>query len=345
MRECYVTLNIKDCINNIKNLIPKTLNGTSVHSYVSDAPLSDKGLALYIMRTVKDNLSGDERLELFYNISALQSILQSTNICTNIDQIRQIEAQAATEGIEFDMDVLNEIAQQGVTINFTDNNKMYCISVFKNNSKYLAVGLDLCYKNGPSKVVFMHNDIILWNKFNNNMYICDPMGDHRVTVENEPLNCFKFKKDVIQEKISAYHAYTLVYGESNEPSRYDMIGSRLSAVLVVQEVYKLYKQLKDNVKTVEYKVNNKEVKENVYKTHTANTYLEDDVVNRLVDLTAVKTKYVGRKYKALGGHHASPIEHTVSGHYRHYKNGKVIFVGSFKRGKKKEYFEVTTNLV
>ena len=171
------------------------------------------------------------------------------------------------------------------------------------------------------------------------------MGDHRVTVENEALNCFKFKKDVIQEKISAYYAYALVNGESNEPSRYDMIGSRLSAVLVVQEIYKLYKQLKDNVQTVEYKINNKEVKENVNRTHTANTYIEDDVVNRLVDLTAVKTKYVGRKYKALGGHHASPIEHTVSGHYRHYKNGKVIFVGSFKRGKKKEYFEVTTNLV
>lgn len=345
MRECYTTLNIQDCINNIKNFIPKTLKGISVHSYVSDAPDDAEALALYIKKTVKDKLSDTDLMELYYNMNILKLSVRSINICTNVNQIRQIEVQAATEGIEFDIDVLNEIVQQGVSINFTDKDKMYCISMLNNNPKYYIIGLDLCFRKGSKKVIFMQNEIILMNKKTNTMYVCDPMGDYNIKLENTVFTCFKFKKEFLQANMLEYYAYTLLHDNTDSISRYDRIGSRISAILVVQELYKLYKQLKSEPKIVEYKINDSEVKETENKTHKEQTYFDDTVVNRFVDLTAVKTKYVGRKYKALGGHHASPIEHTVSGHYRHYKNGKVVFIESFTRGKKKDFFEVTTNLV
>ena len=345
MRECYTTLNVQDCISNISELIPKTLKGMSVHTYVSEAPMDEERLATYIKRTVKDKLSDAELMDVYYNVNILKLAEKSTHIVTNVEQIRQIETQAATSGIDFDIDVLNEIVQQGVSINFTDKDKMYCISMLNNNPKYYIIGLDLCFKKGSKKVIFMQNEIILMNKKTNTMYVCDPMGDYNIKLEDTVFTCFKFKKEFLQANMLEYYAYTLMHDNTDSISRYDRIGSRISAILVVQELYKLYKQLKSDTKIVEYKINDSEVREMENKTHKEHTYFDDTVVNRFVDLTAVKTKYVGRKYKALGGHHASPIEHTVSGHYRHYKNGKVVFIESFTRGKKKDFFEVTTNLV
>ena len=344
MRECYTTLNVQDCISNISELIPKTLKDMSVHTYVSEAPIDEESLATYIRRTVKDKLSDAELMDVYYNVNILKLAEKSTHIITNVEQIRQIETQAATKGIDFDIDTLNEIAQKGVSINFTDNGKMYCISMLRDHPKYYIIGLDLCYKTGPKKVVFLQNEIVLINKKTNSMYVCDKIGDYKIKLEDTTFNCFKFKKEVLQYVMLDYYNYSLVENDTASPSRYDRIGSRLSAIFVIQELYKVYKQLLDNPQVIEYKVNSNEVKES-HSVHQSHEYQDDTVVNRFVDLTAVKTKYVGRKYKALGGHHASPVEHNVSGHYRHYKNGKVIFIESFKRGKKKDYFEVTTNLV
>lgn len=344
MRECYTTLNVQDCISNISELIPKTLKDMSVHTYVSEAPIDEESLVTYIRRTVKDKLSDAELMDVYYNVNILKLAEKSTHIVTNVEQIRQIETQAATNGIDFDIDTLNEIAQKGVSINFTDNGKMYCVSMLHDRPKYYIIGLDLCYKTGPKKVVFLQNEIVLINKKTNSMYVCDKMGDYKIKLEDTTFNCFKFKKEVLQCVMLDYYNYSLVANDTTSLSRYDRIGSRLSAIFVIQELYKVYKQLRDNPQVIEYKVNSNEVKES-HSVHQSHEYQDDTVVNRFVDLTAVKTKYVGRKYKALGGHHASPIEHNVSGHYRHYKNGKVIFIESFKRGKKKDYFEVTTNLV
>lgn len=344
MRECYTTLNVQDCINNISELIPKTLKNMSVHTYVSEAPIDDERLAVYIKRTVKDKLSDAELMDVYYNVNILKLAEKSIHIITNVEQIRQIETQAAMKGIDFDIDTLDEIAQKGVSINFTDNGKMYCISMLHDHPKYYVIGLDLCYKTGPKKVVFLQNEIVLINKKTNSMYVCDKMGDYKIKLVDTTFNCFKFKKEVLQYVMLDYYNYTLTNNDTSSLSRYDHIGSRLSAIFVVQELYKVYKQLRDNPQVIEYKVNSNEVKES-HSIHQSHEYQGDTVVNRFVDLTAVKTKYVGRKYKALGGHHASPIEHNVSGHYRHYKNGKVIFIEGFKRGKKKDYFEVTTNLV
>lgn len=344
MRECYTTLNVQDCISNISELIPKTLKDMSVHTYVSEAPIDEESLAKYIKRTVKDKLSDAELMDVYYNVNILKLAEKSTHIVTNVEQIRQIETQAATKGIDFDIDTLDEIAQKGVSINFTDNGKMYCISMLHDRPKYYIIGLDLCYKTGPKKVVFLQNEIVLINKKTNSMYVCDKMGDYKIKLEDTTFNCFKFKKEVLQYVMLDYYNYTLTNNDTTSLSRYDRIGSRLSAIFVIQELYKVYKQLRYNPQVIEYKVNSNEVKES-HSVHQSHEYQDDTVVNRFVDLTAVKTKYVGRKYKALGGHHASPIEHNVSGHYRHYKNGKVIFIESFKRGKKKDYFEVTTNLV
>lgn len=344
MRECYTTLNVQDCINNISELIPKTLKDMSVHTYVSEAPIDDERLAVYIKRTVKDKLSDAELMDVYYNVNILKLAEKSIHITTNVEQIRQIETQAATNGIDFDIDTLDEIAQKGVSINFTDNGKMYCISMLHDHPKYYIIGLDLCYKTGPKKVVFLQNEIVLINKKTNSMYVCDKMGDYKIKLVDTTFNCFKFKKEVLKYVMLDYYDYTLTNNDTASISRYDRIGSRLSAIFVIQELYKVYKQLRDNPQVIEYKVNSNEVKES-HSVHQSHEYQDDTVVNRFVDLTAVKTKYVGRKYKALGGHHASPIEHNVSGHYRHYKNGKVIFIEGFKRGKKKDYFEVTTNLV
>ena len=344
MRECYTTLNVQDCINNISELIPKTLKDMSVHTYVSEAPMDEERLAMYIKRTVKDKLSDAELMDVYYNVNILKLAEKSIHITTNVEQIRQIETQAATNGIDFDIDTLDEIAQKGVSINFTDNGKMYCISMLHDHPKYYIIGLDLCYKTGPKKVVFLQNEIVLINKKTNSMYVCDKMGDYKIKLVDTTFNCFKFKKEVLKYVMLDYYDYTLTNNDTASISRYDRIGSRLSAIFVIQELYKVYKQLRDNPQVIEYKVNSNEVKES-HSVHQSHEYQDDTVVNRFVDLTAVKTKYVGRKYKALGGHHASPIEHNVSGHYRHYKNGKVIFIEGFKRGKKKDYFEVTTNLV
>lgn len=344
MRECYTTLNVQDCINNISELIPKTLKNMSVHTYVSEAPIDDERLAVYIKRTVKDKLSDAELMDVYYNVNILKLAEKSIHIITNVEQIRQIETQAAMKGIDFDIDTLDEIAQKGVSINFTDNGKMYCISMLHDHPKYYVIGLDLCYKTGPKKVVFLQNEIVLINKKTNSMYVCDKMGDYKIKLVDTTFNCFKFKKEVLQYVMLDYYNYTLTNNDTSSLSRYDRIGSRLSVIFVIQELYKVYKQLRDNPQVIEYKVNSSEVKES-HSVHQSHEYQDDTVVNRFVDLTAVKTKYVGRKYKALGGHHASPIEHNVSGHYRHYKNGKVIFIEGFKRGKKKDYFEVKTNLV
>lgn len=52
------------------------------------------------------------------------------------------------------------------------------------------------------------------------------------------------------------------------------------------------------------------------------------------NLSDIMVKKVHEKKPWQGGHHASPCKHTVSGHLRHYKNGKEVWINSFSRGGK-----------
>lgn len=52
------------------------------------------------------------------------------------------------------------------------------------------------------------------------------------------------------------------------------------------------------------------------------------------NLSDIMVKKVYEKKPWQGGHHASPCKHTVSGHVRHYKSGKEVWVDSFSRGGK-----------
>lgn len=63
----------------------------------------------------------------------------------------------------------------------------------------------------------------------------------------------------------------------------------------------------------------------VHTVHSSYKSLEDMMVHKVYE-----------KKPWQGGHHASPIEHEVSGHERHYKNGKVVWIDGYRRGGKKD---------
>lgn len=54
----------------------------------------------------------------------------------------------------------------------------------------------------------------------------------------------------------------------------------------------------------------------------------------LTSLSSLGVRYIGSAGEYKGGHHASPVPHGVSGHWRHYKNKTVWIEGYYKPSKK-----------
>lgn len=52
-----------------------------------------------------------------------------------------------------------------------------------------------------------------------------------------------------------------------------------------------------------------------------------------VKLSSLVERKVRERKEWQGGHHKSPVPHDVSSHYRHYKNGKVILIQGYHKGK------------
>ena len=73
-------------------------------------------------------------------------------------------------------------------------------------------------------------------------------------------------------------------------------------------------------------ISHKYSKEHRISTSKNKIYLFDDIL-----------KYVSDNYIPEGGHHDIQCPcWEVRGHYRHYKNGNVVFIKSYKKGKQKD---------
>lgn len=83
------------------------------------------------------------------------------------------------------------------------------------------------------------------------------------------------------------------------------------------------------------------------KTHTAKTTksAEDKIVITTLDQYLNRVVYEREKSDYKGGHHKSPIEHTVRGHYRRYKSGVTVWINSHTRGGDKDENSINTGKV
>lgn len=63
---------------------------------------------------------------------------------------------------------------------------------------------------------------------------------------------------------------------------------------------------------------------------------DEKVHSSYKNLSDIMVHKVYEKKPWQGGHHASPCKHTVSGHTRHYKNGKNVWIEPFSRGGKNQ---------
>ena len=113
-----------------------------------------------------------------------------------------------------------------------------------------------------------------------------------------------------------------------------VIFSSAHALLSLISAVKKYQRTLNSVKTIK---RTSTARNRVDKVNTAGVQVVErlninnvahDVFTPLSDL-AVRTVYEKKEWQ--GGHHASPIPHDVSGHYRTYKNGKRVWVNGYHK--------------
>ena len=95
--------------------------------------------------------------------------------------------------------------------------------------------------------------------------------------------------------------------------------------LLLQGCLRQYFNTIDSAETVK-RSSDKEI-----KVHKVNTNIRIQVDDQYINLNELskKVSYLNKSWK--GGHHASPIPHDVSGHWRTYKNGKRVWIKGYHK--------------
>lgn len=347
----YVIESVRDSAEEIKRLIPKTLCYRTIPELMSKCFESkdDEVAAKYLVKTIVDNISGEDALRVFMNLQNIQAATEDVSITVDFDKIELLENTILNSNAVPNISILDSY-KGGLTVTYNTGNNLYAITKqpHTENSKYIIFGLDVCkVDTSRNTKTFQNNGLIMINRNTGRFYFsCADTPDCTLVINGQRIPVVKMSDDTLQNCFVGSRNL-LDYYRSNPlmDTRYVMIGNRLLAIATWQECLLCYLELKDHMP--EYRIsvsasNNNTSTRKVSKPvqHDATAVLS--INNHFVDLTTPIVRRCSGKKAWQGGHHASPCQHTVREHIRHYKNGKTTIVKSFIRGKNTNTLELKT---
>ena len=233
------------------------------------------------------------------------------------------------------------------------NNIIYGRAVFETRSLFPEIlyfsadGFDLPnrrdkyngFRQFPQVFLFRGNKEIGWCISTNNAQnteILDKKLTHGLQFNPELRGCYMNMKDVDMSH----------YDNSEDCATYKgaIVFNPVTLVLLMQGVLKKYFNTIETTEIVKREstisrkitidkgydigVEEKSEKDAIEKESKSKRY---EGMDRIYNLSDLAVRKVREKKEWQGGHHASPIPHDVSGHYRTYKNGKRVWIEGYHK--------------
>lgn len=346
----YVIENIRDTAEEIGKMIPKTLQSYSIPELISmcwQNSDDDDDDAKCFNKVLVDNISADNRVQAFLNLECIKLSAEDVHITVDFDKVELLEKTILDNNIQPNLSMLDSY-KCGVVVTYNVGKDLYAITkhAHKDTDKYIMFGLDICKTKGNTKV-FKNNGLVMLNRKSGKFYFsCADEADCTILLNGQRIPVIKVGEDTVQNCFIGSRSL-MDYYRSNPlmDTRYVMIGNRLLALATLQECLLCYLELRDNIpeyKTTTTPSKNTSTEHKVSKPAPPDRTNALGIHNHFIDLSMPIVHRCNGRKPWQGGHHASPCQHTVREHLRHYKNGKVVVVKSFIRGKVKNTLELET---
>lgn len=345
----YVIENIRDTAEEIGKMIPKTLQSYSIPELISMCWKNndDEDAAKCFRRVLVDSISADNVVQAFLYLECVKLSAEDVHITVDFDKIELLEKTILDNNIQPNLSMLDSY-KCGVVVTYNVGKDLYAITkhAHKEIDKYIMFGLDICKTKGNTKV-FKNNGLVMLNRKSGKFYFsCADTPDCTILLKGQRIPVIKVGEDTVQNCFISSRTL-LDYYRSNPlmDTRYVMIGNRLLALATLQECLLCYLELRDNIseyRTITTAPKSPSCKRKISKPTPPDHTNALGIHNHFIDLSMPIVRRCTGKKPWQGGHHASPCQHTVREHLRHYKNGKVVIVRSFTRGKDKNTLELET---